>query len=397
MSTEPRGFWKQALRQPQQMWLRKALFQVHLWCGLAFSLYIVAISISGSILVYKDELMPRPRASHTAFDPRNCTPSRMVAAITTAQQVHPELEPEVASCPTEADPFFAVSLRPRVVGGPRNPAPFVFVNAQTGVVAGEASSAGWLEFVERFHEDLLLKRNGRLWNGAGAAVLLLLVASGVVIWWPGQRNWRRAFTVNPRLSWKRINFDLHSAAGIWTILFTLTWALSGIYFAWSAPFERAITAISPIHTARYPKEEIGRISKRPPSASAQPFDLAAVLRDAVAQAQDTRLEGLYFGSGPSPILTIYMAQAHLGDYTRTDFVYVDQTTGQPLYTWRRGRNQTLGDWLLWLAVPLHFGTSFGAAGKLIWCVFGLVLPVLVVTGAIMYWNRWLGKTVRAWT
>jgi uncharacterized iron-regulated membrane protein len=375
--------------------VRKALFQVHLWCGIAFALYIVAISISGSVLVYKDELMPRPRVAHAPFDARDCTPTRLIAAIHAANQLHPELEPNVASCPTQVVPVYAISLRPRGNTIADEPLPTVFLHPQTEAVVGHAGGGGWLLLVERFHEDLLLRRHGRLWNGAGAAVLLVLVLSGVVIWWPGQRNWRRAFTVNPRLSWKRINFDLHSAAGIWTILFTLTWALTGIYFAWPAPFEHAISSISPIRMARYPAEEIARITNRPSSPSARPIDLARVLGSAKAQSQDTALEGVYFGSGRAPILTVYMAQGRLGDYTRTDFLYFDQNNGQFLYAWRRGRNQTLGDWLLWLAVPLHFGTSFGPLGKLVWCALGLVPPLLVVTGATMYWSRWLSKR-RLW-
>ncbi len=38
------------------IWLRRALFQVHLWTGLAVGLYALAISVSGSILVYAPQL-----------------------------------------------------------------------------------------------------------------------------------------------------------------------------------------------------------------------------------------------------------------------------------------------------------------------------------------------------
>jgi len=44
------------LRQPQTIWLRRALFQVHLWTGLALGLYVVVISISGSALVFRDRI-----------------------------------------------------------------------------------------------------------------------------------------------------------------------------------------------------------------------------------------------------------------------------------------------------------------------------------------------------
>ena len=48
--------WTQWVRQPQNVWLRRALFQVHLWTGLAIGLYIVMLSVTGSVLVYRNEL-----------------------------------------------------------------------------------------------------------------------------------------------------------------------------------------------------------------------------------------------------------------------------------------------------------------------------------------------------
>src|SRR5450631_1683273 len=44
------------MRRPQNVWLRKALFQVHLWTGIGVGLYVVAICLSGSALVFRAEL-----------------------------------------------------------------------------------------------------------------------------------------------------------------------------------------------------------------------------------------------------------------------------------------------------------------------------------------------------
>ena len=59
------AFWQRWLRQPQRVWLRRASFQIHLWIGLALGLYIVMLSVTGSVLVYRNELdrffaTPRP-------------------------------------------------------------------------------------------------------------------------------------------------------------------------------------------------------------------------------------------------------------------------------------------------------------------------------------------------
>ncbi len=48
--------WQRWVRQPQKIWLRRALFQVHLWSGIAVGLYILMISVTGSVLVYWNEL-----------------------------------------------------------------------------------------------------------------------------------------------------------------------------------------------------------------------------------------------------------------------------------------------------------------------------------------------------
>jgi len=46
------GFWK----QPQKTWVRRAMFQIHLWTGVATGLYIIFISVTGRIVVFRRDL-----------------------------------------------------------------------------------------------------------------------------------------------------------------------------------------------------------------------------------------------------------------------------------------------------------------------------------------------------
>src|SRR3977135_273161 len=48
--------WEKWLNHPQTLWLRRALFQVHLWTGIGIGLYVLLMSVSGSALVYRREL-----------------------------------------------------------------------------------------------------------------------------------------------------------------------------------------------------------------------------------------------------------------------------------------------------------------------------------------------------
>ncbi len=50
------------LRRPQGVGLRKAIFQVHLWSGLILALYVLVMSVSGTILIYRRESSQQKRS-----------------------------------------------------------------------------------------------------------------------------------------------------------------------------------------------------------------------------------------------------------------------------------------------------------------------------------------------
>jgi uncharacterized iron-regulated membrane protein len=50
--------WKQWIHQPQRLWLYSTLFNVHYVVGMVVSLYIGLMSLTGAVLVYRDELSP---------------------------------------------------------------------------------------------------------------------------------------------------------------------------------------------------------------------------------------------------------------------------------------------------------------------------------------------------
>ena len=80
-----------------------------------------------------------------------------------------------------------------------------------------------------------------------------------------------------------------------------------------------------------------------------------------------------------------------GDFSHRDIDTFDRHTGSLLTSFRYGQNQTLGDWLLWLVYPLHFGNLWGLPVKILWSVLGLGLATLSISGLLMYWNRYLQK------
>lgn len=403
------AYWRRWIHRPQQVWLRKAFFQIHLWSGIIVGLYIIAIGVSGSILVFKEELMPRPRVSVPAVDTRACTPEGLETMVERVNAAFPKQVVFLTACPSEFNPLYTITIRDRPETGPPHGAPprppqpgqheeelTVYAHPVTGEILGTADrESSWVHWIQDLHFDLLSGRTGRFWNGVGGAALLALSLTGIILWWPGLSRWTRSLVVDFRRGWKRINWDLHSAIGFWTFLFSLIWAVTGMYFTWPDLLRKPIAAVSEIRTANYPAERMRQINARPVPEPGE-LDVMATLRSAQKISPDAALEGYFYGRGKRAIFTVYMAHGRMGDYANTDFIYFDQNTGEHLHTWRRGRNETAGDWAMWLVTPLHFGTSWGLAVKWLWFFAGLVLPALTITGFLAYWNRYLSKKLKTW-
>ena len=234
------GFWSDWVRQPQRVWLRRATFQIHLWCGLAIGLYIVVLSVTGSALVYRRELNVWLAAPRPVFDPnaKRLTKDELRAA---AERAYPGYQiTRIGDRVTRRNPTIEIWLER---GSDKKERLF---NPYNGADLGDAVTRGELGliWVARLHDELLFDRAGRYWNGALSGVMTLLVLTGLIVWWPGVTRWRRSLGVKISGNWQRINWDLHSAMGFWLFLFMLLWGVSGVYLGIPEPFSYVVDAMS---------------------------------------------------------------------------------------------------------------------------------------------------------
>src|ERR1700721_3080483 len=146
--------WTEWVESPQHLWLRRAMFQIHLWSGIALGLYVVVISLSGSAAVFNREL-------YTAFLPPlrivNMAGTRMTRAElkTGAQKAHPGAT--IARIALPADPKYAATI---TLGLGVNADQRLF-DPYTGLDIGNARPFGlrMVSFFSQLHMNLLMDYN----------------------------------------------------------------------------------------------------------------------------------------------------------------------------------------------------------------------------------------------
>ncbi len=232
--------WQRWVRQPRNLWFRRALFQLHLWSGIVLGLYILMMSVTGGVLVYSNELYNA--ATLEPILSKGSGPRLTDAQLTEAAgRAYPGYR--VTNIGRGVNPDQAVDIWMRRGNAIKQR----LFDVRTGRDLGNSVPTGiWLvsKMID-LHDNLLTGATGRKVNMAGAVALLALAFTGLTIWWPGIRTWKRSLTVHRGVGWKRFIWHLHGMIGFWSFAFLLIFGVSGAYLSIPQPFQDLADRIQP--------------------------------------------------------------------------------------------------------------------------------------------------------
>ena len=228
-------FGQRWMRRPQNVWLRKALFQVHLWTGIGLGLYIFVISVSGSAIVFRNAIYKNfgSKPIIVAAQGPRLTPAQLRQKV---QQAYPRYR--LSYIWPNKNPKQAVEVWVQRNGRYRQRLFDPYKGTDLGPSVPLALRV--TQWLGDLHFNLLAGEKGRLVNGWGAVLFTFMCMTGAIVWWPGIENWRRSLAIHKGAGWKRFNWDLHSALGFWTFAFSFMWGITGIYVVYQWPFQRLV-------------------------------------------------------------------------------------------------------------------------------------------------------------
>lgn len=369
--------FKGFIDRPRNIWWRRVVFQIHLWAGVILGLYVVAISVSGSALVFEREMMNDAPALGPA--PAGAKRWSYHSLVEAGRKTDKRYELQSIDMRSRERRLVTATFKD---GDERR---VLYFDSYTGQVVNNTSlerNHGILVFLEQLHNELLGGRRGAIANGVGGFLLALMCGTGMVLWWPGKRVWKRALTVKWRANWRRINFDLHSAVGFWTLIVVTMWAITGAYFIFPNVIQKPLRLFAQPATAKQSGWKPGRellpvdmyVEK---AAKAFPNEQLAYLYLDVFRTDGQ--VAVFLSRDPAIPLTL-----------KEDIVHLDPATAQLLWTESSSQWST-AEKILMASYSVHFGDFAGTFSKVLWAILGLSLTFLTITGYLMWWNRLLRK------
>jgi len=133
----------------------------------------------------------------------------------------------------------------------------VFVNQYTGEVSGKFSPKDtWMYTVRKLHGELLSGKVGTKIIELIASWMVVLILTGLYIWWPFTKGLKGAFIVRFKEGKRTLFRDLHAVTGFWFSILLLVVLAGG--FPWTDVFGNNFKWVQKVTNTGYPKTWSGR-------------------------------------------------------------------------------------------------------------------------------------------
>lgn len=392
-----------------RQWLAKA----HRWGSFALGALLLVVVISGVALVLVPEIeqVTHPSLYDTDPGPTRLTPGQALAVVDKdlpgfdtagasiyenrgAWEVHSAASAEVARVDDTDGRLLGTIDREHGV--------MAFIaNLHECALTCEGMS-GYVPFLAKPAQiwgfDLTLGNEGN-WGGfilaVSAILLLALVVTGLVIWWPRRGKFRQGLRVRRGKGRYKLNYDLHKVVGFVALPALAIWALTGINFELPKQTEAAYYALTPGSAA---PESIYEFESKPGSGPG--ITMSEAIDDARgAVPADSRLVALTLPDKSEKGSAYEVWFAHgidtwaYGYYPGNYGVYVDRYSGQAHRYFPNPGNETVtNEFMQNWAGAIHMGTLVGWLPRTGWILFGLTPLLLAVTGTVTWvMRRRMGK------
>jgi uncharacterized iron-regulated membrane protein len=357
--------------------LRNLLLKVHLYIGLAAAIFLVILGVTGAIIAFEAEI---DRAMHSSLWYVKTGP-HMLPEEDMVRTVQEHFAPaRVAAIQYFRDPGLVqvMMMTDRAM---------VYVNPYDGTIQGRTTGRNQtqqiLAMIHQVHLRLApdprnwptLSTVGKQLISWAGALLVVLVPTGVILWW----RTRRA-SIKFAGSWFRICFDAHHMIGIYAALFLFVAAVTGVLIG----FDFGEEAIYKVTHSEPPARE--KPAQSTPSPGAKPIGVDRAVEIARGAMPEASLTVVQIPLNPKAAYNVLMRVPEETSEAVHSSVAVDQFSGQVLKV-RNFKTDSQGYRIIRFNRSIHTGDVLGTPTHILVSLSSLLLVAMVLTGLVIWWKK----------
>ena len=210
--------------------MKKALRKIHLWLSVPTGIVITLVCFSGAMLAFEKEITEAIKPELYFVKDAKGEPIPMQQLMEKVEETLPD------SVSISGVTVFADSTRTYQVSLTKPRRASIYVNQYTGEVTGRSERLPFFNTMFHLHRWLLGSSTGvgKLLTGICTLVLVFILLTGILMWLTNRNKPLKAsLAIHVTKGWGRFWHDLHVAGGIYTTIFLLAMALTGLTWSFS--------------------------------------------------------------------------------------------------------------------------------------------------------------------
>ncbi|MTG98645.1 PepSY domain-containing protein [Myroides sp. BIT-d1] len=388
-------------------WVLKA----HLWLGLLSGIIVFVVSITGAFYVFNEDITAYMRKHVIFHNQENYQDIDPIPIYELKDKVNKQLKEmgeeissEDVTIPIDPARSYQFGLLKSNHDGWNYFNTYliyknVYVNQYTGEVLGVYDiRKNPFFFAMILHRSLLLSNTiGGTIVGVSTIVFVIMLISGIILWWPKNKNMRKQrfwFRWKNIKGWRRKNYDLHNILGFYASFLALIVALTGIMYSfrittlWVYMLLNGGSADSPdfsIYKTTAPESvetptTIDKIAQTVKQHYPYAHSFGLDLED--HDNADHHHDNLFVSVKEKEFT-----------YAQSSFMIFDEHSGELLHN-HPYKDKSFAQKATDATYDLHVGAFFGFTGKVLAFICSLFCASLPVTGLIIWWGRRNKKKVK---
>jgi len=371
--------------KPVRLLSPKTLFRIHGWIGLHLGLLLFVVCLSGTFATLSNEVdwIADPAVRAGAGAEAEAGEVRWQAMMDALEAEFPDgrmLGLYLRGRTGQTEHFAPMAYVRPADGATRK----VYFDATTGGIRAVRNFFNAQRFFRSFHRRFFDGNRGIVLVTLNGFFLLTSALSGLLFY----RRWFKNFFT---LRWKSRRVvrwsDLHKLSGLWSLLFTLLIAGTGVFYFVELMFQAAGRG-DLLHAPAPPGLSAGAVAPFAPGAEHPPAEV--FLERAREAFPDLEVRGMRMPESAFDYVKLYGQAGNPLTRDRANQVWLHPFTAEVLHVQRSdelGAAAFLSD----AADPLHFGYFAGLPGKVLWWLFGMLLSFGILTGAYLWYLRQSGR------
>lgn len=353
--------------------MKKISMIIHRWLGLALSLWLLLVTITGTLLLYKNDLLilQYPQLEQTR--------------VTTQQQAIDVMQSDAISeearyvfVPTDLHPWLEVIEE----SGAR-----AYYSADGELLVHREPHGDWINWFIEFHHHLLLNDLGNELQGVFGLLALVIFITGLIKWWPKgkwqKRDFRVTLSLPKKKRWGQTLWQSHRTLGVVLFLPMLVLIITGTAMIYSQAFKTGLVTVFP-QQHREPVDYSSMIERQNKLSQHLPADWTTRLKQVSTVLPDVRPVMVYLNSDK-----LRMKQPEEWHPNGRTYVTFHPKTSQ-ISEIVNYRDQNLGTKISQTFYALHIGEVGGLTYFSIAVLSGIALIWICISG-VWFWFWWRSK------